>query len=516
MGIGDSVKTHPWSFVYMVHSGYGEGFPTAWNNSQPKELLNAIFNGAIVAPATVRATPRDLWGNVKIPRIEHYERLNTTNKDKDGWFSTKDGVANSYTSIIGIPIELGVNASGYINHTMSIHTPYLYVNCKLNATSGYQSQIQGRPKDPLFKNGTRAYNSTQETKPIDPDFAQQFVGTAAGIFTQKSRTDVDLRDLKPLTLRYAANTRKEDRDFTLTCQVTGSYAETEVICPRSSTCAATRVRRSKLSQLPANWTFLDAHQENLGLLGNFLNSSASEENKVNLIDRYLSDPSMKINPSNLDYVEKRTSEENYSIRLGQLLNSYFTASNGLYAITGGIGVNNSNDTVYRWDSNQSFIPERRDGKRGLQGPFWNETDNTLSFNFTGETTMKAKVWTVEGSRSTLTQTIIAQRPWVAALSIASNVLILASLISPLVHHFLIKGPEVMVNISGLAARNNPHIPLPEGGTFLEASDRARMLKRVQVRFGDCESKASVGNLVIGAVDTNELAIARIKRGRIYE
>jgi uncharacterized sodium:solute symporter family permease YidK len=78
------------------------------------------------------------------------------------------------------------------------------------------------------------------------------------------------------------------------------------------------------------------------------------------------------------------------------------------------------------------------------------------------------------------------------LCIASIVLILGSLVSPIVHLFLIGDPEVMMNISSLATRNNPYIPLPEGGTDLGASTRARLLKGLRVRFGDIEAGSKVG------------------------
>lgn len=547
MGIGDTIVNYTVPFEYMVHSGYGDGFPIASRNKsrQPTELLNAIFNGAILAPAAVRSTPRDLWGNVKIPRVEYYELNNATDEDQDGWFDATDGKASTYTSIIGIPIALGTNASGYINHTLWIHTPYFHVNCTLDMNSGLQAQMPSLNSS-QHKNTTDGTKSTASRAPTSvpnksatqqsrssysavptltpsklmargtnsssSDFARQFVGTSSGILTQNERTSIEMGKLESLMLKYAANTGKQAYDYTLTCNVTGSYVETEIICPRSTSCGATRVRRSKLPHFPASWTLLDAHKFNIDMLGDFLNSSISEQTSVNLIDRYLSNPAMTIDPDTLNQVDKRSSPEDYSIRLGQLLNAYFTASNGLYTITGGI----NNNTVYRWDSNQTFIPARKGSRSGSENQLWSATDSTLSFNFTGDTNMRAKTWTVEGKRSTFTRTIIAHRFWVAVLSIASNVLILASLISPVLHHFLIKGPEVMVNISGLATRSNPHIPLPEGGTFAEASDRARMLKRVQVRFGDCESKASVGSLVIGAVDTNRSTITRIKRDRVYE
>jgi hypothetical protein len=50
----------------------------------------------------------------------------------------------------------------------------------------------------------------------------------------------------------------------------------------------------------------------------------------------------------------------------------------------------------------------------------------------------------------------------------------------------------MMNISSLATRNNPYIPLPEGGTDLGASTRARLLKGLRVRFGDIKAGSKVG------------------------
>ncbi|KAF1349280.1 hypothetical protein EJ07DRAFT_12235, partial [Lizonia empirigonia] len=154
-------------------------------------------------------------------------------------------------------------------------------------------------------------------------------------------------------------------------------------------------------------------------------------------------------------------EENYLIRMGQLLNSYFNTMNGLYVITGGI----SKKTAYSWDRNLSFVPAQMPSE-------------------------------ILGTRSIESEVIVAHKPWVITLCIASIVLILASLISPVLHHFLIKGPEVMMNLSSLATRGNPHIPLPDGGTFLDASDRARLLRSVRIRHGDIGGKSDVGNLII--------------------
>lgn len=80
----------------------------------------------------------------------------------------------------------------------------------------------------------------------------------------------------------------------------------------------------------------------------------------------------------------------------------------------------------------------------------------------------------------------------------------------------------MMNISSLAMRNNIYAPLPENGTYLEASDRARLLKGLKVRFGDVRSEdgkdgSDVGSLAIGSFDNVECSdIVRIRKGLWYE
>jgi hypothetical protein len=48
-----------------------------------------------------------------------------------------------------------------------------------------------------------------------------------------------------------------------------------------------------------------------------------------------------------------------------------------------------------------------------------------------------------------------------------------------------------MNISSLATRNNPYVPLPNYETYLDASDRARLLRNFKVRFGDIDGTAEV-------------------------
>lgn len=75
----------------------------------------------------------------------------------------------------------------------------------------------------------------------------------------------------------------------------------------------------------------------------------------------------------------------------------------------------------------------------------------------------------------------------------------------------------MMNMSSLVMRDSPYVALPSTGSFLEASERARILKDVKIRFGDTKSASEVGRLAVGSVgDSEGWTIGRVKRHRLCE
>ncbi|KAH6643779.1 hypothetical protein C7974DRAFT_5317 [Boeremia exigua] len=494
LSLGVHNQTLPASFQYMVHNGYG----TAWQHSdraQPVGYLNTLFNGAIIAPAATQASPRDSWGNVKIPRIEYFEKRNAHgfHPDDEGWYDTNEaliGDSGVYTSLIGIPFtnisESGLTVMdpvGTMNYTTSIHTPYLDVSCSLNSSISF-AWLQTHPP----------YSTTW----------QNFSGTGAGIWTNsRSRMSKNLTEIGTFKFSYITATYKDD-DYRLDCNITNSYVETAVVCPSMRECRAGKVRRSQLNHFPEQWTMLDTFWFNAYMIfDDLLKSSSGDHMAPTMVDRYLSSPDLAVTDASM-YNVSSTTETNYSIRLGQLLNAYFTGMNGLYAITGGL----TNSTAYFWDNEQSFKPNFTSSS--------NYTDYPYHYNYTGSN-KKARVWTTQGTKTFSSEILVANKAWVATLAVASVVLILASLVSPIAHVFLIRGPEVMMNISSLTTRDNPHISLPDSGTFLDASDRAKLLKEMRVKFGDVAGMADTGYLVIGAPSgAHGRSIAEIQKGRLYE
>jgi hypothetical protein len=146
------------------------------------------------------------------------------------------------------------------------------------------------------------------------------------------------------------------------------------------------------------------------------------------------------------------------------------------------------------------------------GPFYNYSKDRDS--------LKTRAWPSEGTHSTKIEIIVAHKEWVTTLCIASILLIFLSLVSPVVRHSLINGPELIMNISSLGTRDNSLIDVPDTGTYLDPSERARLLKDVKVRFGSVANGNSSGEVVKGlaiasVADPEGVPVERIRKRELY-
>jgi hypothetical protein len=70
--------------------------------SSPKNsIADLAFSTAITPSADVQPRPEDLWGNIKIPRLESL----TEAADNDGWIAVPNNVSpEDYSSLLGLPV----------------------------------------------------------------------------------------------------------------------------------------------------------------------------------------------------------------------------------------------------------------------------------------------------------------------------------------------------------------------------------------------------------------------------
>lgn len=225
-------------------------------------------------------------------------------------------------------------------------------------------------------------------------------------------------------------------------------------------------------------------------------AASSNYQEENIIDRYVAAPGNPALP--IDTISLIQPASIYDVRLGQIINAYWTCMTMPYALSAGL----TGRTSYL-DPNVSFA---------ITDPIMQYRNRTMSL----EHGLKARLWQAEGTRNRNVEVFHAHRGWVATLCIASALLVIASLVPLAVRCFLSKGPDLMMNISSLATRNNPYIPTGALNTYLDASDRARLLKDCKVRFGDVDFQAEVGKLVLAECDDGAgLEVEEVKKERVY-
>ncbi|CAN9174694.1 unnamed protein product [Alternaria alternata] len=465
--------------------------------------VSSLFIAAVLAAWATKASPVDIWGNVKIPKIEHYE--NTTEPDANGWFDIKIRNENltAYSSFVGISINGTRSKTEIADYNFHLQTEYLHLTCaSVNHTEVKIDSIELPPD---------ALNVTEW---------DGVIWWSKNDLVNRSRKAHET--LEPVSFSYAIPSlynatkfegqirRYEGADI-ISCSVGSSYVEVEVTCAMNSTCQAVKIRRSQLPQLWPMFTFMELYEGNnmidfiTGLMSSIAGGGTDSESSI--LNKFLMDPSLKSTSNEGDrrvaWNTTEISDEVWSDRFGQLLNSFWASIYGANTLTGGIDVT----TSYFWDGNITFEPSKNDF--GIPDSFGN-------YGWKVERSRRSKVWTSQGNKYEHTEVIMAHKRWAITLSIASLVLIVFSLVPPLAHHILTNGPDIAINFSSLATRNNPHIPIPTSGSFLAASDRFRLLKDLKLRFADAESKSDVGNLVIVAQGIGKAEYSRVRKGRLYE
>ena len=84
----------------------------------------------------------------------------------------------------------------------------------------------------------------------------------------------------------------------------------------------------------------------------------------------------------------------------------------------------------------------------------------------------------------------ADAGWVASLAVCSSVLLLLGLFS-FALSLRVTAPDIFNHVSSLT-RDNPFIKVPDGGSALDGSDRARLLSKLPVQLGDADSAGETG------------------------
>lgn len=260
------------------------------------------------------------------------------------------------------------------------------------------------------------------------------------------------------------------------CTMQTSYVEVSVSCSEDQ-CTATDMRKSQTPHRPTGWTLLDSAGVTgfewfaIAFVGALL---LGHESYPSPYQNFIIDPQKP-------YITSTTSLKSvgtriFAVRLGQLMNTYLMTM-----------------------LDPPAVPQ------GLQNS---------DFSADADATVGTQQLSAAATLTTTREVVTCDDGWLAVLVVSAAITAILG-VCGLVATLCRRGPELGLNISGLI-KDSPFIEQSSGGSTLDASERARLCKKIIVKYGDVKSDEEVGYISIGSATEGIHSVGTLKGGRLYE
>ncbi|EON62677.1 hypothetical protein W97_01901 [Coniosporium apollinis CBS 100218] len=466
--------------------------------------IDSTYVSSLLAPEDVKIAPQDTWGNIKIPRLEV---LNTSLGNAEGWIAVPPVTkAEQYSSMVGIPI---VGLTSDSDSTFKVDSSYLALQC---SDYLYGSMQDGSWEQALGLIWTGKTNRSQTNPFYDSRTGRPtsfFLDTNV-VLNNHARIVGAVRDLNAsesadpflgLQRNVIFGNRSPVSDFTqiliTNCSLATTYVESMVNCT-GTRCGVTKMRPSRADHPPVHLTALEI----LSLCHNFFTklpyaaglqgsgSASATEFFLNATDK----PPYARAAFSARYVDlSHISPSDLSARLSLVFNTYFQLSLAPLAHTGGLPTDLSlygPDTIpLLGDARNSLPPEELDAIIGAP--------------------MVSRA--VVADRARMHQIYVCNYGWLAALVVASSVLLLVGGAGLILRHRTF-APDMMGYVASMTYENS-YVGLPKGGSVLDAMERARILRDVRVRIGDVRGGDGIGHVAFVGEGTK--LVRELEKGREY-
>ncbi|KAK8174776.1 hypothetical protein BC567DRAFT_289802, partial [Phyllosticta citribraziliensis] len=383
-----------------------------------------------------------------------------------------------YVSLVGVSVR-GIDPSEVGEMVFTLSTTYFSLECSLrsNLTSWFETHSSVL-LDHSLRNSSIFRNSNFL------NFPNIFLDLVANHsdqqpkFINSSQMSLAFDSQGPkYTLAFGARSYDPDQETITFCPITLNYVDVYVDCTRliqqgQLSCSARRIRRKpdsfddpnkrKVFQTWIRYAFPE-----------IVNFQASELYSYSgVLESYLKDPTRTFNFLNHASNYSDVPMPVFSARLAMLINTFW------YSVL--------NTSIFL--NVDSASPSPTDYNFGSWG------------NMTGN-------WTTP----TL-QVYIVSKPWMALYIIATIILSACALVT-IVLQSRTRAPDILGSVSTLT-RDSPYVlTVPPGGSGLDSTERARLLKDVWVRIQDVQPENEIGKIAFS--DSSELG-SRLKWSRSYE
>ena len=474
--VGENPIVSSLNITFFNTAGTSPFEESGWTSLLPQ--INAIYASALFAPATVKTSATDLWGNVKVPDVAR-----NGNSSTDGGWTGVGGPNTVYASLLGIPTS-NVPLQG--NTSFIITTAYASVSCTQKLEFLNDTSVEPPDSFPIRPNITA---SAINAPPPDEEFTAYYSPIYLGL---------DYSPDQYLTPGVSRVTNSSSNQSTLVVEIMNFEHQTYTVayCPLSnalvdvniscisSNCTAVAVRPSTKPHSPSNvvsftyreiWMYFALNLiEALGITKGDDTEGVESCSGSSATSWYLEDPYFSGRPITVQTYSDTTNvtKEDFSIRLQQVLNTYWQATlDGALNVT---SISNPATGDYR----------------------------PTNIDYTNGTT---QVWQ---------DVYRCKWGWYIVFIAATSVMTFAAVVS-VVLEWRVKSPEVLGFCSSLI-KDSKYIKISDNSA-LAATERSKVHKNLRLRLADVAGAGEIGHIAIVEVGSDFAGgeISPLRKSRKY-
>jgi hypothetical protein len=534
---------------YLTTGPGGAMFSVATSNTQRTKFAEAgaLYNAALLAPQVTKLGRQDSWGNVKIPR---YESLNESSMDTDGWLAAPSSikVPETYASLVGLPIA-GLPNNADSNFTVEYN--YVYVTCSSSEQQPYpglqgtgdptatnytkldqllpgqiwynKSELSLQPFDPLDGRASFMLDTTRDLARPEPNKKQKdsdvYLSRLDGFIGHQNQSrplnQTELQRPRDLLFASVYGISRDGTEQGLNiarCSLFQQHVEASVRCVGIQ-CSTTRLRKSRTDKRPNTLTafeyllVLDSFAREFPTAIKFNEgSSPTELFMANTSTFPFLQRAGRLFPNEVYTDLSKVPLDIFAQRLSLVLNTYYqltTQSSGYF------GSLTSNLTAYGPDTLpvtdvNAYLPANLSATDHTFFDWFTKFQQTvidLDSPFLGATTTS--------TQTRRSEIFLCNFAWLALLFSSSAIILITGSIALVLKRKTL-GPEMFGFVSSMTYEN-PWVKIPQGGTMLDAMERSRLLKDVEVHVGDVRGQEDIGHIAFATGRPTR----SLQRGRLY-
>lgn len=483
--------------------------------------VDAMYAAALLGNKQAKEGPEDTWGNIKIPYLD---TTDSVSNDSEAWTIISDEFRppEDYFSLVGVPV---IGRPQEKDSAFNLELSYFTVQCerfkKATVNASDYAALEELVPGQLWKNMSAENNpwtdgDRSSTFFLETDLPLTNGGNdgdgrfnAYAGFVNASMTS---KKFPKRQITYASKFGVDAMNIA-NCSLGQTHVESEVTCSREK-CIAGKIRPSLTDKRDVYTTPFDhiliaelALKAFPRTFGWSKGSSPTEQFLFNTSGFELMSPlaTFVTTPGWRDL--GLLDPDVFAKRLALLLNTYYQLTLAPTAFLGNLPTTNLSafgiDTQPVLDVDAYLPKDMSTENTTFQNWFFPFQSKSFAYGlyFIGATT--------NATVSTTHQVFVCNYAWLSLL-LAAAITILLTGVASLVLKRKTLGPEMFGFVTSMTYQN-PFVKIPKGGSMLDAMERARLLKDVEVCVGDVYGDEDVGHIALAA----GVPLRKLERGRLY-